>query len=79
MRLVIRRAVVLVGIGLVVGLVVALGLTRVMANLLFGVGATDAVTYGLLAVLLGVVALVASYVPARRAAAVPPMTALRRD
>jgi predicted permease len=79
MRLVIRQAVVLVGIGLAVGLVVALGLTRVMANLLFGVSATDAVTYALLAIALGLVALLASYVPARRAAAVPPMTALRRD
>ena len=69
----------LVGIGLAVGLVVALGLTRVMANLLFGVSATDAVTYALLAIALGLVALLASYVPARRAAAVPPMTALRRD
>ena len=69
----------LVGSGLAVGLVVALGLTRVMANLLFGVSATDAVTYALLAIALGLVALLASYVPARRAAAVPPMTALRRD
>jgi ABC-type antimicrobial peptide transport system permease subunit len=79
MRLVIRQAVVLVGIGIGVGLVAALGLTRVMASLLFGVSATDAVTYTLLAVLLGVVALVASYVPARRAASVPPIVALRHD
>jgi len=50
-----------------------------MASLLFGVGATDAVTYALLAVLLGIVALVASYVPARRAAGVPPIVALRHD
>jgi ABC-type antimicrobial peptide transport system permease subunit len=76
---VIRQAVVLVGIGIAVGLVAALGLTRVMASLLFGVSATDAVTYAVLAVLLGIVALVASYVPARRAAGVPPIIALRHD
>jgi putative ABC transport system permease protein len=79
MRLVIRQAVVLVGIGLAAGLVAAFGLTRVMQRLLFGVSATDAVTFGLLAVVLGVVALVASYVPARRAAGVPPIVALRHD
>jgi len=79
MRLVIRQAVVLVVMGIAVGLIAALGLTRVMASLLFGVSATDAVTYALLAVVLGIVALVASYVPARRAAGVPPIVALRHD
>ena len=79
MQLVIGQAVVLIAIGIGVGLVVAFGLTRVMSSLLFGVSATDAVTYGLLAVLLAVVALVASWVPARRAAGVPPIIALRRD
>ncbi len=79
MRLVIRQAVVLVVIGIVVGLATAFGLTRVMATLLFGVSSTDAVTYALLSVVLGLVALVASYVPARRAAAVPPIIALRHD
>jgi predicted permease len=79
LRLVIRQAVILVAAGLAAGLVAAFGLTRVMTSLLFGVSATDAVTYGLLAVALGVVALVASYVPARRAAGVPPIVALRHD
>jgi ABC-type antimicrobial peptide transport system permease subunit len=79
MRLVVRQVVILVAIGLGVGVVVAFGLTRVMSSLLFGVGATDAVTFGLLAVVLGVVALIASYVPARRAARVPPIVALRQD
>jgi predicted permease len=77
--LVIRQAVALVGIGIGVGLVAAFGLTRVMRSLLFGVSTTDAVTYGLLAVVLAAVALVASYIPARRAAGVPPIIALRRD
>jgi predicted permease len=79
MQLVIGQAVVLVGVGIGAGLIAAFGLTRVMQRLLFGVSATDAVTFGLLAVVLGVVALVASYVPARRAAGVPPIVALRHD
>jgi len=79
LQLVIRQAVVLVVAGIAAGLVVAFGLTRAMAKLLFGVSATDAVTYALLAVVLGVVALVASYVPARRAAGVPPIVALRQE
>jgi ABC-type antimicrobial peptide transport system permease subunit len=66
-------------IGIVVGLAASFGLTRVMKSLLFGVSATDAVTYGVLAIVLGAVALVASYVPARRAAGVPPIIALRQD
>ena len=77
--LVIRQVVVLVGIGIGVGLVTAFGLTRVMRSLLFGVSTTDAVTYGLLAVALALVALMASYIPARRAAGVEPIIALRRE
>jgi putative ABC transport system permease protein len=79
MRLVIGQVVVLVGIGIAAGLAAAFGLTRVMQRLLFGVSATDAVTYVMLAAALGVVALVASYVPARRAAGVPPIIALRAE
>jgi len=79
MQLVIRQAIVLVVVGIAVGLVAAFGLTRVMSSLLFGVSATDAVTFALLAVVLGLVALVATYVPARRAAGVPPIVALRHD
>jgi predicted permease len=79
MQLVMRQVVVLVAIGITVGLAAAFGLTRVMASLLFGVSATDAVTYVLLAVMLGIVALVATWVPARRAAGVPPIIALRQD
>ena len=79
MRLVIRQVVMLVVVGITVGLAASFGLTRVMSSLLFGVSATDAVTYALLAALLGTVALIATYVPARRAARVPPIVALRHD
>ena len=79
MQLVLRQVVVLVAVGIAAGLAAAFGLTRVMSSLLFGVSATDAVTFALLAIALGVVALVATWVPARRAAGVPPIVALRHD
>ena len=79
MSLVVRQVIALVGVGIAVGLTAAFGLTRVMASLLFGVSATDAVTFVLLASVLAVVALVATWVPARRAAGVPPIVALRHE
>ena len=76
-RLVLRQGVFLVAAGLALGLLAALLLTRLMSSLLFGVQAADPVTYGLVAATLAAVALAASYLPARRASAVDPVTALR--
>lgn len=66
-------------VGLTVGLAGALSVTRLMRSLLFGIGPADPLTLSLMAAILLVVALIASYVPARRAAEVDPMVALRNE
>jgi putative ABC transport system permease protein len=67
------------GAGLVLGFAGALGLTRLLATLLFGIGAYDLVTLAAVAALLGFVGLLASYIPARRAAGVDPAVTLRNE
>jgi ABC-type antimicrobial peptide transport system permease subunit len=77
--IVVRQGLLISSIGVGVGLVAAFGLTRLMGALLFGVSATDALTFGVLAVFLLVVAVVACLIPARRAAGVHPVEALRYE
>jgi putative ABC transport system permease protein len=76
-RLVLSNGVLLTGIGLTLGIVGALGLTRLLGTLLFGVGARDPLTLTGSAIVLALVALLACYVPARRAAKLDPLAALR--
>jgi predicted permease len=78
-RLVLQQGMSLVGIGLVAGLVVALGFGRLLANFLYGVGARDPLTLTVVAVVLALVALFACLLPARRAMRVDPMVALRYE
>ena len=78
-RMVLRHALELTIAGTVVGLIGALGLTRVMATLLFGTSATDVATFSAVPLVLVGVAILASYLPARRATRVDPVVALREE
>jgi predicted permease len=79
MRLVIGQGMTLALIGLTLGLIASFGLTRLMSGLLFGVSATDPLTFALIAALLCVVALLACWIPARRATKADPLLALRPE
>jgi ABC-type antimicrobial peptide transport system permease subunit len=79
LRLVIREGMKLAFIGALLGLGGALTLTRLMRSLLFGVSATDPLTFIVIAAVLTLVALLACWVPARRAASMDPLVSLRAD
>ncbi len=79
LKLVIKHGMVLVFVGELIGLAGALVFTRLMSGLLFGVKSTDAATFAVVLAGLALVALVACYIPARRAAKVDPLVALRNE
>jgi putative ABC transport system permease protein len=79
LRMIVWMGMSLTLIGVALGLAAALALTRVMKNLLFNVSATDPATFALIALLLVGVALIASYISARRATKVDPLIALRSE
>jgi len=77
--LVVRQGVTLAAIGVIIGLIGAFGVTRVIASLLYNVTPTDPLSFGGVALFLALIAIVASYLPARRATNVDPIVALRNE
>jgi putative ABC transport system permease protein len=79
LRMLARHGLTLTFTGLGIGLAISIPLARLLSRLIYGVGANDAATFGGTALLLGAVAMVACYVPARRAMSVDPIIALRQE
>jgi putative ABC transport system permease protein len=79
LKLAVGQGLKLVAIGVAVGLAGALALSRVMTSLLYGISATDPATLVIISLVLAAVALLASYIPARRATQVDPLIALRYE
>jgi ABC-type antimicrobial peptide transport system permease subunit len=77
--MVVRQGMTLAGLGVAIGLVAAVGLTRLMASLLFGVDPVDPPTFGVVAVTVAAVAALASWLPAHRASTLDPATTLRQE
>jgi predicted permease len=78
-RMFVRHGLVLAGIGVLIGMGAAVGLTGLMSSLLYGISALDPVTYAVVPVILVTAAVLASYLPARRASTVDPVEALRAE
>ena len=79
LTLILGQGMTLAAFGILAGIAGALGVTRLLANLLFGVAATDPATFIAISLLLGMVAFLACYLPARRAARLDPVIALNRN
>ena len=79
LRMVSGQGVKLMTVGLVIGIATAFALTRVLSSLVFGVGLGDPATFFGVVLVLGIAALAACYIPARRASRVDPVIALRQD
>jgi ABC-type antimicrobial peptide transport system permease subunit len=78
-EMILRQGLMLAGSGIALGVVAALGVGRMLAGFLYGVGASDPLTFISLTIFLAAVALAASFFPARRAAKIDPMRALRYE
>ena len=79
LQMVLRQSLMLIGVGVAIGLAGAFAVTRVLTTFLFGVKPTDLATFGAVSLVLIVVALIATYLPALRATKVDPMVALRYE
>lgn len=79
LKLIVKQGMAPACLGVLVGLIIAFGVTRLLSSLLFGVRAADPISFSVVAVVLTAVALLATYIPARRAMRVDPVIALRQE